>query len=383
VAVKRRLGIVLYSLSAGGAERVVSVLLPYLLKRYEITLFLMNDTLYYSLPQGVETVWLEHSAPDEPGWLKLLKLPLLAWRLKRACQKRRIKRVLTLMNRPNYIGVLAKLYGWRGYLIIGERGTPSRQYAGNTPHARINRWLIRTLYPRADKVTANSYGALTDLKERFGVPPQKLAVFYNPFKPPERIQVREAVEKESGTFVFVTVGRLDEGKNHRMLIEAFKRVRQPHMRLWIVGDGPLRSELEAQAKSLDGAVTFWGRQDPFALLHTADVFVFGSKREGLPNVLIEALYCRLPVISTDCMSGPREILADERDYAEPTRGYRVVTYGILVEEENVQSMAGAMKEVYNNKNLREMLAERAAERADFFQAERAVLALQKWLEEQK
>ncbi len=370
---KKKIGIFLYSMGAGGAERVVSVLLPELLRRYEVTLFLMNDTLFYPVPDGVEIVWLERSRPDEAGWRKLLKLPRLARRLKRRCEARRIETLFCLMNRPNYIGALARAMGWPGRLILGERGTPSLQYAGSSFQARANRWLIRTLYPQADRITTNSHGARIDLQKRFGVPAAKLSVLYNPFDL-EAIEARCSPEaKEAGTFVFVTVGRLDEGKNHRLLIEAFAKIRDERMRLWIVGDGPLRGELEALARrTAEDAVRFFGTRDPFGVLAAADTFVFGSRREGLPNVLIEALACGLPVVSTDCRSGPREILAEESDYETPTRGFRKARYGILVEEDSVTAMAAAMKEVYNNRLLRENLMKNARSRARDFDKSRIV-----------
>jgi len=374
--VKRRLGIFLYSMGAGGAERVVSILLPELARRYDVTLILMNETLFYPVPEGVEIVWLERSRSDEAGWKKLVKLPLLGWRLKRLCDVRRIGTLWCLMNRPNYIGVLARMAGWRGRLILGERGTPSLQYAGGGLQARANRRLIRTLYLRADRVTANSHGARIDLQERFGVPAAKLSVLYNPFDPAVVAERCAPEPKEEGTFVFVTVGRLDEGKNHRLLIEAFAKIRRDRMRLWIVGDGPLRGALETLAEEEAGdAVRFFGTRDPFPLLAAADLFVFASRREGLPNVLIEALACGLPVISTDCRSGPREILAGETDYSRPTRGFRVVSHGILVEEENPDAMAAAMKEGYNNADLRRSLREKAKERARFFTKETALSRL--------
>ena len=355
-------------MGAGGAERVVSILLPELVRRYEVTLILMNETLFHPVPEEVEIVWLERSRPDESGILKLLKLPWLALRLKKLCQKGHIDILVSLMNRPNYIAALARMMGLKTLLILGERGTPSRQYAGNGFQARTNRWLIGRLYPRADRVTTNSYGALADLRDRFSVPADKLLVIYNPFDL-ESIETRcIPLDRDDESFIFVTVGRLDEGKNHQMLIEAFGSIYRETMELWIVGDGPLRKKLEALATQTagSGAIRFFDKCDPFPLLSRADAFVFASRREGLPNVLIEALACGMPVISTDCLSGPQEILAEETTYDAFTRGYRIVKYGVLVEVDNIAAMANAMKEVYNNVSLQKQLANHAKIRAQDF-----------------
>jgi N-acetylgalactosamine-N,N'-diacetylbacillosaminyl-diphospho-undecaprenol 4-alpha-N-acetylgalactosaminyltransferase len=360
----------------GGAERVVSILLPELVKRYEVTLILMNETLFHPVPDEVEIVWLERSRPDENGTLKLLKLPFLAWRLERLRRKHGIGRIVSLMNRPNYIAALAKLAGGDFGLALCERGTPSYQYAGNSLQARINRWLIRRLYPVADIVTANTEGAAKDLAENFGVPATKLEVVSNPFDLAtiEKDCARGSAKK-NGDFVFVTVGRLDEGKNHSLLIEAFARIRRPGMKLRIVGEGPLRNELQRQivALGLENDVTLEGaKRNPFAILASSDAFVFASRHEGFPNVLVEALACALPVISTDCPSGPGEILAPGADHVIPDRGFLCAPFGLLVPVDDRIAMQNAMKEVYNNGLLRSELVSAAPGRAADFAKERQI-----------
>jgi len=269
---KKKLAILIYSMAAGGAERVVSVLLPELTKHYRVTLVLMNDTVFYDIPEEVELRFLERSQPEEPGVMNLLKLPLLAWRYRRLCRKEGMEISLSFMGRPNYVNLLASMAGSGAGTIISERAMPSLQYGYPGLQSMINRRLIRLLYPVADMVVANSRGNREDLIVNFGVPAGKTVTIYNPFDLEyirEKAQKQPAIQKEG--FVFATVGRIDEGKNHRMLIEAFSRLDNDMMNLWIIGDGPLREDLEkvVRQKRLEKKVRFIGRQEnPFSWMHS-------------------------------------------------------------------------------------------------------------------
>lgn len=116
--------------------------------------------------------------------------------------------------------------------------------------------------------------------------------------------------------VVLGVGRLAKQKNFRLLIDAVARVQATHpIRLIILGEGPLEEELKAHVRALglENDICFPGFCDnPYAYMAHCALFVLSSSWEGLPTVLIEALYSGAPVIATDCPSGPREILADGR-----------------------------------------------------------------------
>ncbi|WP_457608481.1 glycosyltransferase [Nitratifractor sp.] len=368
---KKRLAILLYSMAAGGAERVVSVLLPELVRHYDVTLVLMNDTIAYSVPDEVEVHWLERSSPEEPGSKKLLKLPWLAWRYARWLRSQGIGVSLSFMARPNYINALASHMGSEARTLLAERAFPSSQHGYGDLQSTINRILIRGLYPMADRICANAEANRHDLIGHFGLDPEKVVTIHNPFDL-EKIAAeaqRGREGKEPGEFVYLSVGRLDRGKNHRLLIEAFARIRRPGMRLRIVGEGPLCSELEELCRRLvlEDAVELLGyREDAFALMGAADAFVFGSRHEGFPNVLVEALACGLPVISTDCPGAPREILAPGTETPSRWRGPEEGRYGVLVPVDDAESMALAMERVYNSETLRTRYRKAAKRRAADF-----------------
>lgn len=373
---KQKLAILIYSLAGGGAERVVSILLKPLMEHFDLTLVLMNDTVHYDLPDGLEIRHIEHSDPAEPGLVKLFKLPLLGWRYRELLRREKITISLSFMNRPNYISVIAKLFGSGARTIISERGNPSSQYAGGSLSARINRWLILTLYPRADLITTNSEGNRWDLINNFDIARTVIPI-YNPIDlaQAKTLAAETVIMPDTGT-VFITVGRLDAGKNHRMQIEAFGMLEDTDTKLLIIGDGPLRETLEdlIREKKLQKRVMLLGRQrNPFSYLVHADIFLFSSNQEGFPNVLLEALACGLGIISTDCPSGPREILAPLSD---PTLHLQTsieeAEFGILIPCNDTHALQEAMQRCLVNPDLLSTYRNHAKIRAENFAPSRSI-----------
>jgi glycosyltransferase involved in cell wall biosynthesis len=162
---------------------------------------------------------------------------------------------------------------------------------------------------------------------------------------------REGKEKTDGTQV-VAVGRLEMQKGFDLLLQAFAmaRARSPNLRLTIFGEGPERTTLEAQARSLsiEDAVSLPGiTAVPGSWRSGADLFVLSSRFEGFPNVLAESLAAGIPSIAFDCDWGPRELI---------THGYN----GLLVPPEDVAALADSLVELSADEALRRQMAERSA-----------------------
>ncbi len=367
-----KLAILIYSLAGGGAERVVSILLDELKDTYDITLVLMNDTIHYSLPENQKIIYLENSSPNEQGFWKLFKLPLLGLKYKKICIQNNIDTTLSFMNRPNYIALFSKIFGNASNIIISERSQPSLQHKRGM-QGFINRILIKFLYPKADKIIANSLGNSLDLENKFDVHP--VYTINNPFDLAKiHILSREYCEIARKKFTFVTVGRLDAGKNHSIIIDAIKDL---DAELWIIGEGPLRNTLQAKIKELhlEDSVYLLGRQDnPFKYLSKADCFVFSSNHEGFPNVLVEALACALPIISTDCPSGPREILApDTTQDTHLKTGIEIAQYAILTPINDSENLKKAMHTIITDKDMCNSYRTRNIQRAQDFSKEKISL----------
>jgi N-acetylgalactosamine-N,N'-diacetylbacillosaminyl-diphospho-undecaprenol 4-alpha-N-acetylgalactosaminyltransferase len=359
----KKLTIFIYSLASGGAERQVSILINELKGKYKIKLVLMRNVIFYDIPENVEVVLLEDSNPYENGIKKLIKLPFLAYKF----AKIKDEIVISFMNRPNYINVMSNFLK-KSKTIISERIAPSQEYKTNSLKDKISRFLIKFLYNRADLIVPNSKWTAYELSSLFKVPNNKIKVIYN------NVLEVECKKNISDNFIFIHIGRFDYQKNHKLLINSFKEANL-EAELWLIGDGPLREELENLVKELksEEKVRFLGRQkDVFKFLSQADCFVFSSNYEGFPNVLLEALSCELPVISTDCRSGPREILAPDTDIITQTQDIEIAEYGILTPVGDEEKLAKAMKLMYEDEKLRYNFKQKAKERIKEFEVSKII-----------
>ncbi len=224
-------------------------------------------------------------------------------------------------------------------VVLSVRNNVSRGLEGEN---MINTWLrwrsISRFYPWADGISAVSRGVADDLTAHTRIRPEQVQTLFNPVVTPLLYERAEAPLDHPWFSpdeppVILGIGRLERQKDFGVLIRAFAEVRlQQDCRLMILGEGPLRPKLEALVAELglkeDVALPGFV-ENPYAYLLRAGLFVLSSLFEGLPTVLIEAMALKVPVVATDCPSGPREILEEGR-------------YGPLVPMGNATALAGAM-----------------------------------------
>ena len=187
-----------------------------------------------------------------------------------------------------------------------------------------DRWVargLRWLYPRADGVVAVSEGVAADLAAVARLPRSRVRVIHNPIVSQEMLaNARKHVDHpwlaDGNTPVLVAAGRLNAQKDYPTLLRGFRRARTERvLRLLILGEGEERTRLEQLARELELAddVQFRGVVgNPYPFIARASLLVLSSALEGFGNVLVEALACGTPVVSTDCPSGPAEILGGGR-----------------------------------------------------------------------
>lgn len=242
----------------------------------------------------------------------------------------------------NRIAVVAKkIAGVDTKLVFRVGAAPSATVDSVFPPKRfLQRLMLAFSYRHADLILANSEQIISDIIATTGVDRSKIVKLNNPTIP---LDVWERAGELSGhpwldkpdLPVVLSVGRLMKVKDFPTLLRAFVIVRrQFECRLVIVGDGNKREELWQLATSLGIAEHFdmpGFSENPFSYMGRAALFVLSSVREGSPNVLIEALACGTPVVSTDCPTGPAEILENGK-------------YGRLVPVGDVDKMAQAMIE---------------------------------------
>lgn len=231
--------------------------------------------------------------------------------------------LLAAMNHANVVAALAhRLACSRSRLVLSERAHVSSmlaEYRGT--RMRFTRTLMRLAYPLADRIVVVAQGVGEDLRRHVAVLAPRVVTIYNPVVDARLLELAQAEPSHPWLAapdvpVVLAAGRLTDQKDFETLLDAFALVRRRGaLRLVILGDGELRTALVSQAQRLGVAddVSLPGfEQNPYAAMRRAAVFVLSSRYEGLPGVLIQAMACGAPVVSTDCPSGPREILEDGR-----------------------------------------------------------------------
>lgn len=371
--IKPRLLIFINTLQSGGAERVVSLLLEHLKDDFEIHLALYSNIVEYTIPPEIKILNLNQPLVQDKT-IRFLKLPGISWKVYRYCKKNKINISVAFLYRPCYINALMKsFWGYRGHVIMCERThQTTMQQSHSTIYRMFSKFMVMFSYKRADLVLANSYAMQTDLVENFKIK-TPVRVIYNPI---DLNFIKTHIDEEPGfvfdknTFYFINVGGFRKEKNHLLLIQALFILKNLPCKLLIVGGGVMDEELKQKVHDLGlmDKVIFTGfDKNPFKYVSRSNCFVLSSDVEGFPNVLIEALACGKPVISTDCSSGPRELLAPSTDlHHRVINSYEVGEYGILTPINDVIALAAAMKRMYEDAELRNRFTSKAAKRAEQF-----------------
>lgn len=204
-------------------------------------------------------------------------------------------------------------------VLVSEHGILSAQYRDWGVAHRIALKATTSLgYRLADRRVGVSNGVTQDMARLAAMSADRFATIYNPVAPRSAPSMAEIAAAEAlwaappGKRI-ITVGTMKAVKNYPLLLRAFARLQDATARLMFVGDGVGREALALLAQELGVAnrVVFAGFcSDPTPFYQTADLFVLSSNYEGFGNVIVEALACGTPVVSTDCPSGPAEILSD-------------------------------------------------------------------------
>jgi glycosyltransferase involved in cell wall biosynthesis len=343
-----RLAFLLPHLRGGGAERVALALITdFVAQGRDVDLLLMTvkGQLLPLLPSQVRVIDLH--APRIRDAIR----PLI-----RYLREERPEGIQAFMWPLTVACVIAhRIARSNARLVLSDHTALSQEYAHLAGlRARLMRWSIARAYPLADARVIVSHAAAHDLATLSGLSPDTINVFYNPVPAP-RARAEAIRTADEGWPVnaarILTVGTLNTVKDHRLLIDAFARLRrQRAATLVILGEGPSRDELTAQAEILDVAahVRMPGFViDPAPFYATADLFVLSSRFEGYGNVLVEAMHAGLSVVSTDCPIGPREILDGGR-------------YGRLVPCGDPAALAQAMADALDEPRDPQTMRTRAA-----------------------
>lgn len=337
---KKKIAFYCGSLTKGGAERVFVNLAEYFYgEGYDvcmITQYKKEDE--YTVNPAIERV-LSDLTEEETKKSRLRNFFGRFFKLRRILKAVKPDLVLTCTAKSNFMTMAASTF-LKTRVVVSVVADPKMEY-----ETRAMRLIARTCFCFADGIVFQTKEARAFFPKYI----QKKSVILSNALNPQFLRERYAGEREKE---IVAVGRLDDNKNHALLINAFARIADkfPEYRLTIFGDGECRKELEAliAEKGLSARVILAGvTADVAGDIERAALFVLPSNTEGMPNTLLEAMALGLPVISTDCpCGGPRELIRQGEN-------------GILVPVGEADALAKAMEKVLSNPSEAEEMGRNA------------------------
>jgi len=332
--VKKHIAIIVQKLNGGGAERAAANLSISLSKYYEVHLIVFDAREVKYPYNGILHNLMIPS--ENNGLIRILNVFKRTKAVKEIKKKYGIVASISLMDGANLINVLSKKH---------DKVFPSiRIQMSKVPHRTVNGKLkksellfLRFIESKATKIVAVSKGTEDDLVENCGVNKSKVTTIYNMC---DSELILDNANKHENDVLHIskhsvcTMGRLTNQKGHWHLIRAFVTVIKtvPDAQLYILGKGPLEDKLKKLTNELliPDNVHFLGFVEaPHAIVHKCRLFVLPSLFEGMSNTILEALACGTPVISTDCESGSREILAPGTGQPRTLSEVEYADYGIL------------------------------------------------------
>lgn len=326
------------ALEGGGAERVVLDLAGAFVARglaVDLVVAHMRGALVDQVPDGVHVIDLG-----------VARTALAVPRLSRYLRSARPVALLSTLGHANIVAMFSKwIAGTRTRVVLREAIHLSRDLPSSSLFNRLLRQLLRLTYRRAASLIAVSEGVASDLIKSGFAHADHVHAINNPSVTP-RVMAAVGVVPDHRWYqdtdkvpIITSVGRLSPQKDHATLLRAFAMVRREKpCRLILLGDGPLGPALEDLAADLGvrNDIEFLGFvPDPFPFVWASQLFVLSSSYEGLPNALIQALALGVPAVSTDCPSGPAEVLDGGR-------------FGALVPVGNADALASAITYSLNN-----------------------------------
>lgn len=325
-------------LASGGIERASTSMANYFaaIGHEVVVLALYKSEHFFDLHPSITFI-----EPNKASGSSIYMLSMMSY-VRRRVKKIRPDTILAYGEWTNCFVGLA-LVGIKVPIFFTDRMRPN----GHLPLA--HRVLRRFFYPRANGIIAQSEFAKRIISERTRA--TRIKVIYNPVNAIERVPCNKKN-------IIVCVGRFTKEKGHAILVEAMSKLKHKDWQLSLVGDGPLRNELENQVTSLDlqERVVFHGAMKDFRKeLSEASIFVMPSLREGFPNALIEAMSVPLPCIATRCTEAMDEVVNDGVD-------------ALLIPSDDSETMAATIDRLIDDSELRETLASNAyavRERLDF------------------
>jgi len=330
-----RTKVLITSLGGGGAERQVSYIVNNNL--VDEVIIMQDDCAYDVEKSKISYLFNKDFRLNSMGILKTLFFgPVALVKKLKDCDT-----LLSFLELSNFINIISKVFVSHN-AIVSVRISPS--FYDKKKLGFLYKFLMKLLYPSAELVITNSEACRLDILDMINIDPEKVKVVKNALDLDKIKELNSNSDEISvGKNTLVTVGRLSYQKNYEGLIQIIKKAnKKNNLKLIILGDGDLRESLydlcnemgvsySVEDLNKDVDVVFMGYQNnPYQFLTEKSIFVLASHYEGLPNVVLEAMSCGLPIISSDCKTGPREILSPSSNLRHVTSESEWAEFGVLL-----------------------------------------------------
>lgn len=370
----KKIAFMINSLAGGGAEKLVKTLLEQLQNDgWSVELICLEKDDVYSVDKNIKVTYLTDWDKSVSGVKKLLYLPVLAFRLFNYIKKHKIEIVQSHLFRANYVNLLAKSFFRSTHNAQIVNHSVISRYKNEGMTGRVNLYLIKKLYPFADKIISVSSIVQKDMQSLFNFENEK-KVIYNMF---DLKEIQNLSKEKINDFKFdttkkyiVSVGRLIPLKRNHDLIYVLSRL-DSNVELIFIGEGKEKENLTNLAKELDVSkrVHFLGWvNNPYKYIYHSTILACTSQTESFGNVLVEAMACGVPVVSTKC-GGPEEIIDDEVD-------------GCLVDIGDVDRIVEKINLILNDDELSNKLILNAKEKIKLFDSASIIKEYKKVLEDE-
>ncbi|BFP42763.1 hypothetical protein FGF1_36080 [Flavobacteriaceae bacterium GF1] len=341
---KQNLSILTITMGSGGAQKVISLLLKELIKDFNVSLVLFYNQVHFDIPKEVDLVVFSTEPSEERGvFQKFSDFVKFCRNYRKLLRTRNIHYSIAFLAFPNIVSGIVSLFNKNCKMVISERGFPSDNIT-----SKLSLYISKTAYPlfynKCDSLFSNSTHINHDLKKNFGVD-IPMEVIYNPIEPPTVFRTPKTYLASNKDYKIITAGSVITRKNQEMILRALKRINSKVFTFSVLGDGHLKGALQQKAKSLgiDSQVVFHGTvKNVGAYLPQYDCFVLSSFTEGFPNALLEGMSYGLPCISTNCLSGPLEMLNENKPVTIGEGEFVEAKYGILINNDDDKALSAAL-----------------------------------------
>lgn len=346
------------NLAGGGAERtIVNILNTIDKEKFNLVLVLgseQNNDYLNQVYKEIKIIILKANRNRE----RISKLAAVI-------KKENPDLLFTTREKNNIVLILSRILSLRKIPVIVRESTHRTKSGNNSIIFKLITFVLYNFF--ACKIIALSYGVKDDLLMNFGIRKRKIEVIYNPVDI-ENIEIQsneiiDDVEIDNNYKTIVTIGRLAKPKDYPTLLKSVRLVKDKmDVKVIILGKGPEKEnivELISQLRIEDSVELVGFKDNPYKYLRKADLFLLTSRWEGFAHVIVEAMVLGIPVIATDCKSGPKEIIGENE-------------YGVIVPVGDVENISENIIHILRDENLSDKYSDLGKKRARDFDSKKII-----------